>query len=89
LKSRTTATIEVLREIVLQEGSTDIIPPNLREFYENQDQNNSRNKQDYQNISAVIFDLFIDQEKLKGNTNDYFYNQILCTSKDSDSKKPL
>lgn len=50
----------------MQEGTKDIIPDNMRGLYENESWNSSANRQHYENLSGVILDLFIDQEKLQG-----------------------
>mgnify|MGYP000251661983 CR=1 FL=1 len=63
---RTSETLEVLKEIVMQEGTKDIIPENFRGLYENESWNGNDTRQQYENLSGVILDLFIDQEKLQG-----------------------
>ena len=55
----------MIREIVAQEGSKDVLPDKWKGMLD-RGESGMGNQQQYENISALILDLYIDQQKIQG-----------------------
>ena len=62
---KTAESLEMIREIVTQEGSKEILPDKWKGMLD-RGAEELGTQQQYENISALILDLYIDQQKIQG-----------------------